>query len=369
LTTPQEIIKRASDILDGTWSAIKDLGQQDQLHDFLDDETVSESIRAAINSRTKTYRYVLPTQIVAKLANENLDCRCVQVTRGGKGAFDARSLAHKVIVPFDQSNESVLGGSAEPYVNNPLRFPEISTKYRSAQKNKRDWDNLCTVLNLVEDKGNREFTLLVFKQILIEVYRRLLGVRVAYPAPIRISLQCSIGILEQFLSIPSGGDRLLALTSALFVVIGKRFRLYSNVRRGAITASDAATGMLGDIECISEEGDLVFVVEVKDRYLTISQVRTKIPDIREKQVSEVFFVAQQGIAPNDEADIDSMVTHEFASGHNIYILDLLSLSRVLLALIGEQGRRDFLQEVGNQLDQYGSDIIHRRAWADLLSTI
>lgn len=353
-------------ILNQVWAEICNLAEQEQLQDCLLDDTLIESIRSAVNSSTKSYRYVLPTQLVAKLANSALDCRCIQATRGGKGDFDARTIAHSVIVPFDQSNENVLGGSPEPYVNNPLRVPEVSEKYRKAQKNSIDWDHLCVVLNRVEEEQDPAFTESVFKQTLLEIYRRLSEVQVTYPAPIRVSLNKSVELIKSFLIEQSGGDRLLALTSALFVVIGRNFSLYSEVRRSNITAADRATGMLADLECVSQQGEIVLAIEVKDRELTVNQIRNKIPNIREKQVSEIFFVAQQGITPSDEKDILSLIDHEFVSGHNVYITDLVSLSRVVLALLGEKGRCQFLVEVGNQLDEHHSDIKHRRAWAELL---
>jgi len=131
---PAGLVIQTSEILNEIWSEICQQAEQDQLQDWLTDETLLEDIRAAVNSKTKSYRYVLPTQIAAKLADLSLDARCIQVARGGSGAFDARTIAHKVIVPFDQANNSVLGGSSEPYVNNPLRILEISLSYANAQK-------------------------------------------------------------------------------------------------------------------------------------------------------------------------------------------------------------------------------------------
>jgi len=210
---------------------------------------------------------------------------------------------------------------------------------------------------------------LVFKQVLTEIYRRLSEVRVTYPAPMRISLEDTSRLIEDFLRVRSGGDRLLALTSALFVVIGRCFHLYSEVRRASITAADASTGMLADLECVTDQHEIVLVVEVKDRVLTISQLRGKIADIREKQVSEIFFIAQQGLASDDEKEVLTFISHEFRSGHNVYITNLGSLSKVALALVGEEGRRDFVKEVGRQLDKYRSEITHKRAWASLLGDV
>jgi hypothetical protein len=362
-------------VTDGTkslkelWSDVVDRGEKSQLPDALVDPELIIIIQACVNSKTKTYRYVLPTQLIAKHVDPSLDCRCIQAARSGKGSFDARTIAHKVIVPFDQANESVLGGAPEPYVSNPIRVSEVSEKHRAQQKNKLDWDKLCNVLNLVQRKNSEKFTEQVLMQVLIEIYRRLAGVRVIYPTPSRISLSRCMKLIADYLKQQSGGDRLLALSSALFAVIGKRFKLYSKVRRAKITAADAATGMLADLECVTEKGDIVLTVEVKDKELTISQIKGKIRTIREKQVSEIFFIAQRGVVLGEKDQISELINNEFISGQNIYVTDLTALGQASLALLGERGRKDFLREVGNHLEEYKSEVVHRRAWANLLASI
>jgi hypothetical protein len=77
-------------------------------------QSIRDAIIRSINSKTKTYRYVLPTQLLAKATDSALDCRTIQANAQMIGAFDARSVCQDVIVPFDRATESVLGGSAEP---------------------------------------------------------------------------------------------------------------------------------------------------------------------------------------------------------------------------------------------------------------
>jgi SacI restriction endonuclease len=367
VTSPQNLTKKAKKVLSSAWDDVTKLAGKRDLRDWLDDPSLVRSIARCVNSKIKTYRYVLPTQLASKLANHSLDCTCIQASRGGPGAFDARTVAHGVIVPFDQANDNVLGGSQEPYVNNPLRVPEISGKYRAAQKDREGWDLLCEILRVVEKKGQRKFTSQVFDQVLTEVYRRLSTVRVTYPTPKRASLAKAMELIEAFLAEHSGGDRLLALACALFVTIGRRFRLYSDVRRAKITAADQASGMLADLECVSSQGEVVIAVEVKDRQITVNQIQAKMRTMRQKQVAEIFFVAQ-GLIDAEEAEVSSLIDHEFTSGHNVYVTDLKSLARVALSLLGEKGRRDFLRETANQLEEYHSEVNHRRAWASLLAS-
>ena len=364
----QDFVKRARVILSERWSRISESGEAGTLGDFVSDAELIGPIRRSVNGKTKTYRYVLPAQILAKMVDGRLDCRCLQSSRGGSGAFDARTLAHAVVVPFDRSNEGVLGNSSEPYVNNPLRKPEVSSNYRDSQKDKAGWDELCRIVDAVEERQDPEFTNSVFSQILKEIYLRLQGAGVRYPVPRRVSLNAAIDAVDQFLAAKSGGDRFESVTAALFRVVGRRFSLYDDVRRTHVTTADLSAGSVADIECVSDSGEILIAVEAKDRAVTIAQVQDKIPGLRERKVSEAFFVASQSPPRNESTEIRDLIESEFASGQNIYVADLRSLCRAFLALFGETGRRDFLEAVGHELDRF-SEIHHRRAWADALSKL
>ncbi len=39
--------------------------------------------------------------------------------------WDARSLGSKVVAPFNQKQEGILGTSSDPYVGNPMRIPRM----------------------------------------------------------------------------------------------------------------------------------------------------------------------------------------------------------------------------------------------------
>lgn len=351
------------------WKEVYETAGKNPALTYIADSKLKDLIHSCVNTQTKTYRYVLPTQLVAKAADPSLDSRCVQASRGGKGAFDARSVCDEVIAHFDKENHNVLGGSPEPYVNNPLRVPEVTKQHRKRQKDKRGWDALCSVLEKVETKQDTGFTLGILKQTLLEIHKRLSAVQVQYPVPRRISLEQTKKLIQDFLSAKSGGDRVLALTSALLETVGSKFQLYTEVCRSKITAADAATGLVADIECKDSSKRIVLGVEVRDKELTVKQIKDKLPNMRSKRVSEFLFIAQKGVHQDNGAKIQELVKKEFVSGQNIYIFNILDFAASLFALLGEAGRREFLENVGKTLDTYGSAIEHRKAWADLLSQI
>jgi hypothetical protein len=307
----------------------------------------------------------LPTQLLAKSVDSELDVHSIQAGYGGAGSFDARTIAHDVIVPFDRANYRVLGGSPEPYVNNPLRVAAVTAQYRSAQKNKSEWDRLVSVLDAVQEADSEPFTRLVFDQVLFEIYRMLADVAVTYPTPNRISLDRTYQLVQQYLAAKSGGDRMEVICTALFRTIGKRFGIFDEVRRERVNAPDTPSGMMADVEC-RLGGKIVLLVEVKDRTLTLVQLDTKLDVARSKHISEILLIAEQGKSVDDVEEIDRRIASEFVSGQNIYVTNFTDFSLGILMLLGEEGRVDFLGEVGGELDRASSRIEHRKAWADLL---
>ena len=111
--------------------------------------------------------------------------------------------------------------------------------------------------------------------MLFEIYRLLADVAVIYPTPNRISLQGIQALLNAYLATSSGGERMEAVTTALFQTIGEEFSLFDEVKREKVNAADASSGMLADIECWSG-GRIVLLIEVKDRALTLMQLDSKI---------------------------------------------------------------------------------------------
>jgi hypothetical protein len=86
-----------------------------------------ELIDFVLENKHKTYKYILITALLAKATEEAVNPLCLQAGSELPGAYDARSICHKVLVPFEMTElGKVLGGSNEPFLNKPARFPELS---------------------------------------------------------------------------------------------------------------------------------------------------------------------------------------------------------------------------------------------------
>ena len=226
------------------------------------------------------------------------------------------------------------------------------------------WDKLCDFVDAIENASDANFTQNALRQVLLEIYRKLGISEIKYDVPLRASVAQVIAATGEFGREKSGGDRPLALTAALFQIIGKYFGLFEpQVRRAKINASDESSGQVADLECLDREGNIVMAVEVKDRTITLSDIEEKLSTTRERTIKEVFFVSAKG---NTEAgDVPERIAKEFSAGQNLYVFRLDDLTRSVLALAGEESRREFLVLVGRQLDEF-SDTKHRLAWKNTL---
>ena len=77
-------------------------------------------------------------------------------------------------------------------------------------------------------------------------------------------------------------------------------------------------------------------------------------------------LAQIGVNHHALDAIDGRISSEFVSSQNVYVVRFADFSLGILILFGEDGRADFLREVGAELDRVNARIEHRKAWAESL---
>ncbi|MDI6754988.1 MAG: restriction endonuclease, SacI family [Thermodesulfobacteriota bacterium] len=363
-------LKKAAKLLEAHWQAVVDGASAKPDIKYVSDITLCQAIQASVNHKQVAYRFCLPIQLLGKITNPMLDCLLLQKRKGDPSdvtGWDARSLGSKVVAPFNQRQENILGTSSDPYVGNPMRIPRMARNDKS-KKDLTGWNTLVDILEQVESGGDADFIEAVFRQVLLEMFRRQKSLRFAYPLPPRISLEGALSLAQSFLQEKSGGDRSLALCGAIFDAIGIHFGLYAKVDRSRINASDEATGQAADLECINAEGKVVLAVEVKDRILTLTDVEGTLQKCRQRKIKDIFFTTP-GVKGDEQPALNERLARAFASGQNLYVFEFSEFARSVLALGGESIRITFLQKVGEHLDNWNTQPSHRQAWKKLLESI
>ena len=363
-------LKRAGDLLETHWQAVVAEASGKPDIEYIADISLRQAIHDSVNHKQVAYRFCLPIQLLGKLTNAKLDCLRLQKKKGDLNditGWDARSLGSKVVAPFNQKEENVLGTSNDPYVGNPMRIPRMVRDDQS-KKDVAGWNTLVDVLGQVESRGYPDFTEVVFRQALLEIFRRQKSLRFTYPLPPRISLENALSLAHRFLEQKSGGDRGLALCGALFDAVGIHFGLYAKVDRARINASDEAIGQAADLECVNAQGEVVLAIEVKERTLTLTDVEGTLRKCRKRKIKDIFFTAPT-VKKAEQSAVDERITRAFASGQNLYVFDFFDLAKSVLALGGEHTRTTFLQKVGEHLDLWNTQPSHRQAWKNLLESL
>nr|WP_294529712.1 restriction endonuclease, SacI family [uncultured Rhodopila sp.] len=320
-----------------------------------------------VNSGQTAIRFCLPTQVLGKLADSGLDAMCLQKGDGEAGRWDPRGFATKVIVPWNRDNQSVLGPSGDPYVSNPLRRPRVDAGL-DQMDDREQWDLVCRVLREVEAANDPGYTEQVFLQVLTAIRDRLRELTFTYVVPSRVSLRQAMELVRIYVSERSGGDRGLAIAAALFETIRQRLGIYREIRRNVINAADAATNSAADLECIGDDGRVKLAVEVKERRIGGADVQEMVAKARLHGITE-FLICADGVLAAEQEAVDRTFAVAWASGTNLYHLTTADLMRTALPLMGEDSVRDFIAEVGRQLDTFGTQPRHRQAWKTLLDQL
>jgi hypothetical protein len=327
-------------------------------------DTVRASITNAINAKFKLARYILPTQLLAKLENLQRNALVLQAQSGFEGRFDARSFCKRYITKFDEENHDVLGGSDDPGVGNLWRYPQIDdTWLAKGHRAKSGGADLFAVLSFAQDNPDKVETLL--RLTLLAIAERLKKTKIVYPRPNRIALLACEALVSHFLATRTGGRRLQAVAAALFDTIGERFGLFSDVQVGHVNKADAARGDVADLDCRDNDGRTVMSVEVKDRQLSVREVMDTLQVARDKGITEIIYLIRGGIPENERAAYEDFKSRQFTAGHNVYDIDFETLLRACLILFGERGRLAFLEAAGRRIDAHG-ELADREAWQQAL---
>jgi len=319
-----------------------------------------EQIRAIVSGEEVTYRYILLTAALSKVAHPSIHYRALQKGSKLQGAYDARSVAHQVVVPFEKSHGERLGGSNEPYLNRPARYPEFDMSNRD--RNRKAQQRLYNLLEFSQTQSQKDgkFPRVFLRQILREMMS-LPALKESFQVPaVQVSYAKTIRIINDYLSVSGSGERLVAVSAALFSSVCP-----SKVTAYPVNWSDKFAKTAGDIEFRANE-KIVKAAECKDKPIVESDVRHCQMKAKRHNLTEYIILKGAGIAEQDAENIERFVESQLKEGINIYILNAPEDFYPYLVLLGEQGRKHFLGRVGDFLNEIRASRDNRNAWQEML---
>ena len=174
-------VESATKLLEEHWQTVTTEAAAKPDGDYVQNKAIRDSIHDSINHPLVSYRFCLPIQLLGKMVNPALNCLRLQKSDpDDTTGWDARSFGRKVVATFNKRQENILGTSEDPYVGNPMRIPKMLRN----DQNKKDvpgWNRLVELLSNVEQQADPLFTMALFRQVLLEMFRRQQSLKFSYP--------------------------------------------------------------------------------------------------------------------------------------------------------------------------------------------
>lgn len=259
-------------------------------------DEIGQSITEILRGQHKTYRYILFTAILAKATNPLIDILSLQAKDISEGAYDARSLCHSVVVPFERDCvPHSLGDSNEPFLNKPARFPRLSLDNAvRAGSDKAILTKLIKTLLLIKTKKEAEkylsSAICVLKQISKE-YDDLYSISMESidPAANR-GMQAILDFIDKLTEQACEGEICPLVVSALESICCNP---NMDIQVHNVNQCGASSKEVGDIDIYvneSNKSELVISFEIKDKNFTDTDVEHAITKFRDANLQKSLFI-------------------------------------------------------------------------------
>ena len=320
-----------------------------------------------IDSNHLTFKYVLFTAILSKATDPTINALCLQAKSQLPGAYDARTVCHKVIVPFEMDTlQKALGGSNEPFLNKPARFTELDKS--NAVRRGRDQsvlNSLCD--NLPRIKTQKDAT-----QCLVYLIYKLISIRdmknslTTFSVPESANLPSKLmEFIDRAIENSFEGEVLTLLVSGVYYL---RFRkLNSIVEVHPVNESGASGREISDLD-VYVNGTLISSNELKDKDYAETDVRHAADKVLKAGGTKMLFI--EGPRAKPQGEFVDEVQHEYMNKN--FLLRIIRYHYFFAANVGSiedcdceefvrfilQKARDtkFKEEVITYLDKLAQEI-------------
>lgn len=228
-------------------------------------------IDTILDNKHLTFKYVLFNALLSKATDENINPLCLQKHSKLPGSYDARTICHKVIVPFEKNElDKVFGGSNEPFLNKPARFPELSPN--NAVRKGNDLlllNTLCLNLPKINTSEEAYYALVYFlkKAIDIREKKRLLYSNIQVHT--NIVPQQLLSFFSSLISKNFEGETLTLAVAGAYYILYPKDSCYISIH--PVNESGASSKEISDLDIFFGEKTPI-ANELKDKIFSETDV-------------------------------------------------------------------------------------------------
>ncbi len=309
-------------------------------------DEITESIKNVLYGNHKTYKYILVTGILAKATSEKANPIVLQVGSSLSGSYDARSLCHKVLVPFERNLlNNVLGGSNEPFLNKPARFKELSAN--NAVRKGADKDTLLLIIDLFSkiysSKDAKEYLACVFfhLQNRIKEQQSIYSNITEYNPTLIEIYEFSIAFLKKSYEGETSAIVVGAFEYLYHKTHNKRFQVITH----KVNQSGASSKEIGDID-VYNGGSYYYSIEVKDKNFNQYDVDHALNKVLKNNGKKAAFIYGIDAAFNKKSVLSTIEEYE-KKGVFVLFLDIRTHIKNTLFRLPTCTKQDFINGIIN----------------------
>ncbi len=239
-----------------------------------------------------TYRYIMFTALLAKAVDSGIDILSLQAGDSSVGAYDARSLASKVVYPFQKSmlGNVLDGANSDPLVNKPGRFLRLDKTNAAAGGDPKKalellCDNLPKVSNNLEARNCVDYivSLLINEKAARDTQQALLEGVAA-----KLSIFHIREFLGELLDKGFGGSALVIVTAVLYHLefADDCYRISAH----PVNQSGVSKRQFSDLDLFRDENPYI-ATELKDKPFSSSDVEHAAETAYKAGAKSLLFVA------------------------------------------------------------------------------
>lgn len=282
-----------------------------------------------IDNTHLTYKYILFTAILSKATDESINALCLQKGSALPGAYDARTVCHHVIVPFEMETlEKVLGGSNEPFLNKPARFPELSKDNAVRRGNDQlILNSLCDHLPTIKTSEDAYECLQYLLTKLIaarDARNRMTEFSIPNGANLPVQL---MHFVERALEHSHEGEVLTLLVAGVYYL--HYHRPTDLVEVHPVNQSGASSREISDLDVYSD-GKLIASNELKDKAYEETDVRHAADKVLAAGGNRMFFL--EGPRAHTDRSYIAAIEQEYAVRH--FFLKIIPYQCFFATMIG-----------------------------------
>lgn len=300
--------------------------------DYTSSSEFNQQISEILYNNHLTYKYILINALLAKATNPEINALCLQVKSPLDGAYDARSLCHKVIVPFERKYfNNGLGSSNEPFLNKPARFPTISRENAVRKGNDQKLLYLlCEFLPQIETQKQAFDALsdaIFFAVSIAKEKDEIFGIQ-----SIKIPAYSDINaIVDSLLSESFEGQTLALAIGGLMHMLAHSLDGETRVDVHIVNQSGASSKEVSDID-VYLDNQLIYAIEAKDKLFTAHDVGHAVGKVSAAGHNRLMFIkGPRAILQNTTED--NLVSEARIIGVYLTFLSLSDFTKMILSIV------------------------------------